>query len=106
MVGSYKNATSKHMRIATVVWAMLLLCILLFFAFFIASEVHHECNGEDCPICACIRQCEDALQRMGGGILFSASVIIPALFILVYLLNFIFDHRKDTLVSVKVRLND
>ena len=36
-------------------------CVLFVFVtlaslFYIAKEENHQCTGEDCPICACIRQ--------------------------------------------------
>ena len=35
---------------------MCILFIVVTFAclFYIEKELNHECNGEDCPVCACI----------------------------------------------------
>lgn len=33
--------------------------IVAFFSLlFIAKEAHHDCTGEDCPVCACIHQAD------------------------------------------------
>ncbi len=85
--------------------AMMLLFIILFSAFYIAAEAGHDCCGEDCHICACIRLCKNTLRGVSEGtpalavcIAFIAA-LIPAAFIIT-------ETAKDTPVSDKVRLNN
>ena len=56
--------TKKHRRIPLIVCV---LCIFVMFAslFYIVKEETHHCTGEDCPICACIRQAEQTLRNWG-----------------------------------------
>ena len=58
---------TEHKRIAAGILGMLILLIMLFSSIYIASEVNHECRGEDCPICVCIQQCENTLHSIGNG---------------------------------------
>ena len=49
--------------------------IVAFFSLlFIAKEAHHDCTGEDCPVCACIHQAEQTLKQIGSGSGVCASV--------------------------------
>lgn len=98
--------TSRVLRITAGIMGLMTLVLVLFSAFYIAAEADHDCCGEDCPICACIRQCENTLRGNGDGtavrsaaftrvilILFAAAFVIPAA-------------SQDTLISRKVRLNN
>ena len=45
-------------------------CVLFVFVtlaslFYIAKEENHQCTGEDCPICACIRQAKQIVKNVG-----------------------------------------
>ena len=41
---------------------------LLFSSFYIASGSHHNCIGEDCPICYKISICEDTLKILSTAL--------------------------------------
>ncbi len=85
--------------------ASLLLISVLFFAFFIATEVAHDCEGEDCAICSCIESCENLLSRFGDIIIFS----IFALPVVLLVMSFFYSDPVvliTTLVSQKIRLDD
>lgn len=97
---------SRHKRIAAGITGILMLFIMLFSAFYIASETDHDCTGEDCPICACIQQCENTLNQIGDGIAPQVAVIIPVVFLLVSIFLFESLFSQETLVSRKVRLNN
>ncbi len=88
------------------VMALMMLVIVLFSAFYIAAETDHDCTGEDCTVCACIRQCENTLRGIGDGISVSSSAIIPFLFVLLAAALFVTTVPSDTLISRKVRLNN
>ena len=52
-------------RISAGIAGVLMLVFVLFSVFFIAHEAHHDCTGEDCPVCAAIRLCERILCCAG-----------------------------------------
>lgn len=93
-------------RIAAGILGMLMLFIMLFSAFYIAAEADHDCTGEDCPICACIQQCENTLHQIGDGMALQVATVAPIVFMLVSAFLFAFGFPQETLVSRKVRLNN
>ncbi len=96
----------NRIRIAAFVMAVMMLVIMLFSSLFIAAHADHDCTGEDCPVCACIQQCENTIQGMGSGISFMSAEMLPV-FLLLLLISFVVpSFRQDTPVSAKVRLNN
>ncbi len=100
------SKVSGIIRITAGFMGLMMLVIVLFSAFYIAAETDHDCSGEDCPVCACIQQCESTLRDIGDGISVSSFVIIPFLFILLAAALFVTAVPSDTLISRKVRLNN
>ncbi len=96
----------KYKRIAAGIMGILMLLIMLLSAFYIASEADHDCTGEDCPICACIQQCENTLRQIGYGAAFCIAVIFPAVFTLISSFLYAVGFPQKTPVSGKVRLNN
>ncbi len=95
-----------HKRVAAGIMGLLMLFIMLFSSFYIAAEADHDCKGEDCPICACIWQCENALHQISTGITSCAAVIIFFVILPVSIFLFAFLFPQETPVSRKVRLNN
>ena len=93
-------------RVIAGIMGLLLLVALLFSAFYIAAEADHHCTGEDCPICACIRQSENTLRSLGKALAVRDSAVLPACTILILTAVFVAVIQKKTLVSKKVRLNN
>ena len=86
--------------------AFILLVIMLFSTFYIVAETDHVCTGEDCPICACIAQCENILHQLSDGTTGQLAVIFPIIFMLVAAFLLASDFAQETPVSRKVRLNN
>ncbi|OON87056.1 hypothetical protein BXO88_05690 [Oribacterium sp. C9] len=93
-------------RIAAGIMGFMMLFIVLFSASVIASESVHDCTGEECPICACINQCENTLRQVGGGIDLHTDSIAPFIFILLAAFPVTASLTAETLVSRKIRLNN
>lgn len=100
------SGASHHKRTAAGTLGLLLLLVMLLSAFFIAAEAGHDCTGEDCPICACVQQCENTLHRIGDGNALLSAVVIPVIFALISAFLFASEPSLETLVSRKVRLNN
>lgn len=96
----------KSGRIAAGIMGLLLLITVLFSAFFIAAEADHDCRGDDCPVCACVRQCENTIHQIGSGTAASVSVILPIFFFLILSVRFTADFLRGTPVSRKIRMNN
>ena len=90
------------------------LCIAMMLSMFVSSAYivheaahHHECTGEDCPVCRFISQVEQ-VRRGFGSILSVLLLICFALTVLRDRCTFIPADlsASGTLVSRKIRLND
>lgn len=55
---------------------LLLLFTLLFSVFYIVHEIGHDCSGEDCPVCACIAQCENIVQQIGYALIVATGAFL------------------------------
>lgn len=91
--------------------AFLLAAALLFTALlctvYLAREVRHQCSGADCPICACMRQCENQLRQGGAGAAGGQRpAIAPAAMAAVLLLLCGAVLPGTTLFDLKIRLNN
>ncbi len=96
---------SGAVRIAAGALGLLLLALLLFSSFYPAAEADHDCTGEDCAVCVCIRLCENALVRFGSGVLLLAAAA-PVLLFLAAAVHVSAVFPQETLISEKVRLNN
>ncbi len=102
-----KGISSQHLKaVEAGIMAAMMLLVMFLSSFFIAEHADHDCTGEDCPICACIQQCENNIRGIGSGITATSAVIIPVLFVLHIISYFASSLQDATPVSAKVRLNN
>ncbi len=102
----HNSSTAKVLRITAGIMGLMMLVLVLFSAFYIAAEADHDCCGEECPICACIHQCENILRGIGDGAAGRSAAVAPVILILFAAAFVIAAVSQDTLVSRKVRLNN
>ncbi len=86
--------------------AGVMLLAMAFSSFFIALHADHDCMGEDCPICACIQQCEKTMRGTGSDMIAISAVIAPVFITLLTMSFNVSSFQWDTPVSIKVRLNN
>ena len=96
----------KQRRIAAGFLSLLILAAVLFSAVFIAAEADHDCAGENCSVCVCIRCCAEFLSRLLPGVIAAVHTVLPALCVLSAALVFFALMTEETPVSRKVRLNN
>ena len=96
---------NKHKIIAGILGIMML-SVVLFSTLYIASETDHECDGEHCPVCMILMQCENTLRSLGDGPAIVATALLPVLCILKAAESYMTFAAPDTLVLNKVRLNN
>ncbi|MCR5300809.1 MAG: hypothetical protein K6E49_00045 [Lachnospiraceae bacterium] len=84
----------------------MMLVIVLFSTTFIVVHVHHNCSGDDCPICACMQQCERTLRGFGSTVPDAVSVYVPLVLIFIIISSQAGSYTMSTPVSEKVRLNN
>lgn len=61
--------------------AAMVLVFVLFSFFYIAVETGHNCTEDDCPVCACIQQCEMILHQMGDGVVSTVFAVLSVIFL-------------------------
>lgn len=101
-----RSFVSKNVRVAACIMAFMVLFIVLFSSSYIAGHVHHHCTGEDCPVCACIHQCESMIRNMGDGVAVFTAVVLPILVAFASASMPDLAFLWGTPVSRKVRLNN
>ena len=55
--------TNKR-RIISILMILLIVFVLVSSFWFILHETHHDCTGEDCPVCAMIAVCRNTLKTV------------------------------------------
>ena len=97
---------TKNNRFIASVLALTIILLMLLSASFIVAESHHDCTGEECPICSQIAVCETVLKTIGTA--FTAVVIVSVMTerIAVRLGSVRNDFEKKTLVTLKVKLTN
>ncbi|MCR5558154.1 MAG: hypothetical protein K6F75_11430 [Butyrivibrio sp.] len=90
----------------SVILCGVLLFGMLFSTFFVSKEFHHDCTGEDCPICEMVAICENFSHQLASGLIFLAAVIIGLFCLYVAACTVISSKSSFSLVAYKVRLNN
>jgi len=96
----------KARRVTASLASLFLVAFVLLSCAFIAMEAGHDCEGEDCPVCACIVQCENVLRQMGGAFIAACFAVFLISQILLEVCPAADFFRRDSLVNLRVRLND
>ncbi len=86
--------------------ASLLIAVFAFTLFFAVIEAGHDCSGGDCPICACLIQCENLFRFFGLFLPGSGSQPPVSLFFLFPIIAVSPVIILETLVSEKIRLDN
>lgn len=105
-MGKAVKIMTKQKRIFTLLLAVAVLFVMLFSAFYIAVEAHHDCTGEDCPVCTLICLCRNTLKNLSLAICaaaFFAVFVSTAGKVLPCGRSFV---RRISPVALKVKLSD
>ena len=62
-------------RVIAAIMAALILCAIVCSLVFIRIEAHHDCRGDDCPVCEHIALCRDALWRLSRVIIAAFALV-------------------------------
>lgn len=97
------EAISKFLCMAMII---VIIFVSLASLFYIFSETEHECSGENCPVCACIHQAQQALRNLSSGA--AAGQLMTAVFISLFAAFAVhfFVISCDSPVKRRVRLNN
>ncbi|MBR4431384.1 MAG: hypothetical protein IKS75_08820 [Clostridiales bacterium] len=100
-----KTQSGLNKAIAAIT-AIALLSVILLAGLFIILEADHDCEGEDCPVCECIEQCQATLHQLGTAAVTGMAVLFPILLLIASGIHFVRVVRRETPVSIKVQLNN
>ncbi len=97
---------TKRNRIIGIITALAVLFVILYSSLYIATEINHDCAGDNCSICCQINICRNTLKTLSLAFFAAATAAL-----LTYTLcgNILLRTRvwlKLTLVSLKVKLTD
>lgn len=95
----------KHKNTSKILLLILLVVIILSF-WFTVLNLNHKCiSNNDCPICIVINRIKDSLKFFFLNSIGTAAIDLSIFcFIILYLDNNIFNKKRQTLVSLKVKL--
>ena len=85
---------------------VILVLFLFLSLFFIATEAHHECSGEECPICICLEECVRSVKGFCDSLLILSALSV--VFIATVLCSFAESKELvfNTPILSKVRMNN
>lgn len=106
MIANVEKQHSGLFKSFAIILGTVLLFGMLFSAFFITTELHHDCSGEDCPICQMIAVCENFVSNLGTGLIFLAVALLLVLNNSYLSIDSGASFIAPTLVRQKVRLNN
>ena len=86
--------------------AILLAFAMLFSAFYIILEADHDCDGEDCAICAQICLCENILRQLALALLVLALAHSFRRVLVLTAAQAFNTGSQTTLVTLKVKLSN
>ncbi|MCR4703579.1 MAG: hypothetical protein K5665_07960 [Saccharofermentans sp.] len=86
--------------------AIVMLSAFLLAGIFIAIEAEHDCEGEDCYICECLEQCHALLNRAVSAPASCKAAVFSVALLITSCFHILRVFRRETPVSIKVRLND
>lgn len=100
------RSNSTLIRTFAAITAIAMLLVILLAGIFIILEADHDCEGEDCPVCECMEQCQATLHQLGSITVTGKAVLFPILLLIVLSVHIVAVFPKQTPVSIKVRLNN
>ena len=96
----------KHLKLARILLAVLLVAAMLCPLIFITAEADHDCTGADCAVCHQISVCENLLNSLGTATA-SCAAAVAAVYLLCSVITLCAETDCTfTLVSLKVKLSN
>ena len=96
----------KH-RILACILCVMFVATLFASETYIVTHTHHDCIGDDCPVCAALASCEQLLRSFAANGLIPAFMGVCALsYGYIRLLRHAKKNSAHTLVSLKVKLSN
>ncbi len=96
----------KNRKKLALLVSVVFVVVTFFSLFYVTKEQNHHCVDQDCPICACMHQAEQALKTLEDGF----AELVVSLTILIMAVGLIAGEfttlLKNSLITQKVRMNN
>lgn len=91
-------------RATTLIMGIIIGFVILSSAIFIIKNSDHDCSGDNCSVCAAIKQCEQNLEKL-GTVGAEAAAIIAVVFAFIEVICTVKSRTNaSTLIKLKVEL--
>ncbi len=97
---------NKKSRIVAFLLAVFLLLAIFFYESFVVTHIHHDCVGDNCPICLEIQMVEGMIQQIGLALIGFVCILAGIHYAIEYLSRTNLVPLFRTPVKLKVRMND
>ena len=100
------GTSTRRREITRVGLALALVLVLLMPSLFIVAESHHDCTGDQCPVCKVIAGAVQ-IEQQGADVphALAAAIVLLSVTVVACLRRTLL-LATDTPVSLKVRMND
>ncbi len=105
MINPYRSRNITWVKTLSALLGLFAALFVLVSGIFLIHEIRHDCSGEDCPVCAAMEQCEEAVRTLCTGLVILAAVILSALPLLISGSRPSHPVLSCTPVSAKTRIN-
>ena len=86
--------------------ALIIMMAIFFSALFISMEMgHHDCSGEDCPICATMEECVNNIRICGMAAVVAFVISSFVALARKQMSSYMVDTLFESLIVKRVRLN-
>ncbi len=96
----------KSKRITAMIAMAAVLFVMLFSAIYISKHADHKCEGERCPVCAVMEQCENNIKNIEAIASLVAVAFCLGLSVYKSEKYVIVTYSDYSLISQKVRMNN
>lgn len=97
---------TKRNRIISIITALAVLFVIMYSSLYIATEINHDCAGDNCSICCQINICRNTLKTLSLACFAATTAALLTYTLCINILLRTNVSFKLTLVSLKVKLTD
>lgn len=101
-----RNTTKKTFKIFSMIITAIVVATMFFSVAFISLNAHHECDGENCPICELLQVAESVLSKLQTAVVSVAIVVSLCIFTQQVMIDFSDVITYDSPIRLKVKMLD
>ena len=96
----------KSTKAIAIIFAAVVLFSMLFSTYIIASDAHHDCIGEECPICVQMHVAQNIVNKLSTAIIITAAVLF--LCVALHICSYAYEHIivEKSPIRLKVKMQN